>query len=67
MPDFVTVAIIVIAAVILLTIATISTILSLRGIITIAYNGEFSVHYRVLFLKIPIFPLPKKKEKKRNN
>lgn len=65
MPEFITVTLIVIAAVILLAVASLGAVLSLRGVLTIAYNGELSIHYRVLFLKLPIYPFAKKKKKKR--
>ena len=65
MPEFFTVALLIIAAVILLAVVSFGTLLSLRGVLTIAYDGEFSVDYRVLFFKLPIYPLPKAKEKKR--
>lgn len=65
MPDFITVALIIIAAIIVLGVALFATTLSLRGVLTIAYNGELSVDYRVLFFKIPFYPLPKSKERKR--
>ena len=68
MPEFFTVLLIiiaVIAAVVLLAAALAGTVLSLRGVLTVAYNGELSVDYKILFFKLPIYPLRKKKEKRR--
>ena len=65
MPEFITIPLIVIAALMLLGAAAVGILLSLRGVLTVAYDGEISVNYRVLFIKIPIYPLPKRKERKR--
>lgn len=54
------IAVAVIAAVILF-------VLSLRGTLTIGYRGEFFLYFRVLFIKIKLFPLKKRKKRYRRS
>ena len=65
MPEFIPIALLIFAAGFLLFVALLAFLLTLRGVLTIAYNGDIAVDYRVLFFKIPIYPPPKPKKKKR--
>lgn len=40
-------------------------LLSLKGTLTISYDKEFSIRFKVLGIKIPIYPRPQKKRRKR--
>ena len=61
MPPLLKAAAIVIGTVALLIIF----ILSLRGTLTIAYDGEFSLFFRVLFFNIKLLPWKKRKKRYR--
>lgn len=58
MPEFFTVLGIIVAAIAALALF----VLSLRGTLTIAYDGEFSLYFRVLFFNIRLFPFKKRKK-----
>ena len=61
MPPLLKAAAIAIGAVALLILF----ILSLRGTLTIAYDGEFSLYFRVLFFNIKLLPWKKRKKRYR--
>lgn len=56
---------IIIGAILLLMLLFAVFALSLRGTLTIAYDGEFKVFFKVLFIKIKIFPFKEKRQKHR--
>ncbi len=41
-------------------------LLSLKGTLTISYDKEFSIHFKVLGFKLPIYPRPQKKRRRRH-
>lgn len=61
MPPPVIIILAVLAALAALTVF----ILSLRGTLTFAYDGEFKIFFRVLFFKFRIFPFKEKRTKHR--
>jgi len=64
MPEFFTVAAIVAAALTAAFLAAIPLTLSLRGTLTVAYDGEITISFRVLFINIRLYPFPQFKRKR---